>query len=98
MVFFFFFLFFYFLKKKDAKRKCLKQKGRNKKAKPRTKNEWVEREFEGKLPPFFAFFFFFMVFYPLCFFFFLCLRRRKCQEKAFETKVQEREGRSGSQK
>jgi hypothetical protein len=58
----------------------LKQKGKNGRVEAGAKNEKAEREFEGKLPPFFAFLFFYMVS-----FLFFCLRRRRCQEKAFET-------------
>jgi len=74
--FFFFFLCFFFFfssiwKEENVKKKCLKRKGRNKRAKARAKNERAEHEFEGKFPPFFAFFF------SLCFFSFLLLEKKK---------------------
>jgi hypothetical protein len=80
----FIFLFFC-LKKKDARRKHLKQKGRSGRVKAGPKSEKVERELEGKLPPFFAFLFFSMVVFSLFCFVLFCLRRARCQEKTFET-------------
>jgi len=75
MVFFFPLLF---EKKKMPRRKHLKQKGRNRRPKARVKSERAEQEFEGKLPPFFAFFFFYMVFFFFVFFFsFLLLEKKK---------------------
>ncbi len=50
----------------------------------RPKKERVERELKGKLPPFFTFLFFSMVFFSLVYFLFFYLRRKRCQEKAFE--------------
>jgi hypothetical protein len=55
-----------------AMKKHLKWKGRSRRAEAGAKNEKVERELEGKLPPFS---FFFVVF--LCVLFSLCFRRKK---------------------
>jgi hypothetical protein len=74
----------------------LKQKGRSGRAKAGGKSERAKPELEGKLLPFFAFFFNLWFFF--FFFFFFCLKRKRCQEKAFETEGQKWEGRSGSQK
>jgi len=55
----FFSLCFFFLttlKEEDAKRKHMKRKCKNGKAKARTKSEKAEQEFEGKLLPSFWFF------------------------------------------
>jgi hypothetical protein len=84
----FFFLlygfFFWFEKKKMPRRKRLKQKGKNKRPKVGAKSEKAKLEFKGKFPPFSSFFFLLYGFFSLVFFF--CLRRRRCKEKAFETK------------
>ncbi len=89
MVFFSLCFFFpYVWGEEDAKRKCLKRKGKSKRVEVRTKNERAERKVEGEFPSFFAFFFFSMVF------FFFYLRRRRCKEKAFETEMQKQEGKS----
>jgi hypothetical protein len=58
--FFFLCVFFSFLmlEKKIPRRKCLKQKGRNRRLKAGAKSERAERELERKLLPFSAFFFF----------------------------------------
>ncbi len=90
--------FFFFLlleKKKMAKRKCLKQKGRNKRPEVGSKSERAEWELEGKFFPFSSFYFSLWFFF--CFFIF-SLRRRRCQEKTFEIEGQKWEGRNGNQK
>jgi hypothetical protein len=61
-------------------RKCLKQKGRSKRAEARAKNERAKRELEGELPPFSAFSSFLWFFFS-----FLLFEKKKCQEKTFET-------------
>ncbi len=61
-IFFFFVSFSCAWEKEDAKIKCLKQKGKNGRAKAGVKSERAEWEFEGKLLSFFAFFFFHVVF------------------------------------
>jgi hypothetical protein len=71
----------------------LKQKGKSRRARARVKNVRVERELEGKLPPFSTFFFSSMIF-----FLFLYLRRKRCWEKAFEIEGQKWEGRSKNKK
>ncbi len=58
------FLFFLLLKKKKMpRRKRLKRRGRNMRPEVGAKSEVVERDLEGKLPPFSAFFFFSIVFF-----------------------------------
>ncbi len=73
--FFLFMVFFFFTwKEKDAKRKHLKWKCKNRKAEARAKSERVEWELEGKLPPFFwSFFCCFLV----CFVFFVFEKKKK---------------------
>jgi hypothetical protein len=66
------------------RRRCLKQKGRNKRAEMGAKSERAERKLEGSLLPFSAFFSFLWFFF-VCFFSFFYLRKRRCQEKVFET-------------
>ncbi len=95
----FFLCFFSFAwKEKNARRKHLKWKCKSERVEARVKSEKVKREFENKLPSFYAFFFFSMVFFFYVCFFFFCLKKRRCQEKAFEMEVQKQEGRNGSQK
>ncbi len=82
------FSFFYFVwEEEDAKRKCLKWKGRSKKVEARTKNEKVEWELKGKLPPFSTFFFFSMVFFSLCFFFLLFEKKKMLAKIAWNEKA-----------
>ncbi len=69
MVFFPLCLFFFpTWEKKDARKKHLKQKCKNGKAKARAKSERAKWELESKLPPFFWFFLLFS-----CVFFLLCV-------------------------
>jgi hypothetical protein len=71
MVFLFSFFCHLLEKKKIPRRKHLKRKGINKRAKAGAKSEKVERELEGKLPPFSTFFYY-------VWFFFFYLRRIRC--------------------
>jgi len=75
----------------------LKQKGRNKRAETGAKSERAQGELEGSLPPFSAFFSFLWFFF-LCFFSFFYLKKRRCQEKLFETKGYKQEGKNKSTK
>ncbi len=91
--FFFLCVFFSFLmleKKKmlgeNVWNKRAKVGGQNQEPKMRGQSESLK---ESSLPS--LHFFLLYGFFFLCFFFPLCLRRRRCQEKAFETKGQKRE-------
>jgi len=55
-----FFSFFCLRRKKMPRRKCLKQKGRNRRPKIGAKSERIEQKLKGKLPSFFTFYFFFL--------------------------------------
>jgi hypothetical protein len=82
-------------KKKMSGESVWKTKGQKQEGKSGSQKWKGRTRAERKAPslPFSAFFFFMDFFLLVFFFLFFCLKRRRCQEKAFETKGQKWKGR-----